>query len=245
MEASHAKLLVGFLSLLMSALLAPSIVSAEWYADLYGGAAFTQDSKYRQIDRGTNITLDSKLKVNDSFIVGGRAGYWFEGLPWYGIGLDVFYFEPTLPAQAASTTATLGAASIVVPNFPWGKSEISTIAIGFDVLRVRLPLLKSENYPHGRLQPYITAGPALFITKAKDAGSAFNPPNQTRTDTSLGLKVGGGVAFHMTRAVALFAEYRFTHFKIDATFQDIPSEQVAQAKFDTHHVIGGISFRFN
>jgi opacity protein-like surface antigen len=248
MEASSAKQRVGLFALLIGVFSMPFIASAEWYADLYGGGAFTQDTKYRQTQEG--VTVDGKLKVDDSFTVGGRTGYWFEGLPWLGIGVDVFYFEPNLPAQTASATATGFGQSITSPNEPFGRSSISVIAIGFDVLRARLPLLRSQQYPHGRLQPYVTAGPALFITKAKDSSGAFEPPNQSKTDTSLGLKVGGGVAFHITKVLALFGEYRFTHFKAEQNFQNAgvftngPVNVTTQADFDTHHAIAGLSFHF-
>ena len=248
MDKIRSKQIVSF-ALLLGTLIGPISASAEWYADLYGGGAFTQDMKYRQI-RGEGLTLDAKLNVDNSFTVGGRTGYWFEGLPWLGIGLDVFYFEPSIPEQSVATTGTFMGVSDTA-QLRFRHSSISVIAIGFDVLRLRLPLLKSLQYPHGQLQPYITAGPALFITRAEDSANVFSPSNQSKTDTSLGLKVGGGAAFHITRALALFGEYRFTHFKADATFRDQnldennpPVDVTTQMKFDTHHVIAGLSFRF-
>ena len=158
------------------------------------------------------------------------------------MGLDVFYFQPDIPTQTATFTAS-GLGSAVGQ---WRKTSVDVIGVGFDVLRLRLPLLKSDQFRHGRLQPYVTAGPALFFTKIKDTDS-FAPNNQSKNDTSVGVKVGAGLAFHLTKAIALFGEYRFTHFKADATFTDTtppPSQETVKATFDTHHAIGGISFRF-
>jgi opacity protein-like surface antigen len=120
------------------------------------------------------------------------------------------------------------------------------VGIGFDLLRLRLPLVSSEEFPKGRLQPYISAGPALFVTWA-ESDPTLQPPNQKQTDTSLGVKAGGGLAFLITKSVAVFGEYRFTHFTTDLTFQDTtppPSTENFKMTFDTHHLIGGLSFRF-
>jgi opacity protein-like surface antigen len=235
--------LAGIAVLFLTLTATPRLTSAEWYADLYGGGAFTNNTTLTQMST-LGVTLTSDLKVDSSFTAGGRVGYWFESLPYIGIGLDVFYFQPDVPTQNATFTATgLGTAS-----GQWFKTSVDVVGIGFDVLRLRVPLLKSDVYRHGRLQPYLTAGPALFITNLKDSGGTFAPSNQSKSDTSIGVKVGAGVSFNVTKLIALFGEYRFTHFKADGTFQDSappPSQENVKFGFDTHHVIGGISFRFN
>jgi hypothetical protein len=44
--------------------------------------------------------------------------------------------------------------------------------IGFDAL-LRAPLLKSPEFPNGRLQPYLRVGPALFGALTSREGSAM------------------------------------------------------------------------
>ena len=86
---------------------------------------------------------------------------------------------------------------------------------------------------------YLTGGPALFFTQFKDTDS-FMPNNQRKNDTSVGVKAGAGVTFHLTKAIALFGEYRFTHFKAGGTFNDTtlpPSQATVKAAFDTHHAM--------
>jgi opacity protein-like surface antigen len=236
--------LVSLAVLIMSVLAMPLVSSAEWNADIYGGGAFTNNFSVSQAS-SLGVTITGDVKVDSSFTVGGRVGYWFERVPWLGMGLDVFYFEPNIPTQDITATATGFGGSITGPA-EWRETSVSVVGIGFDVLRARMSLLKSKEFPRGRLQPYMTAGPALFLTKLKDT-DAFAPPNQSQSDTSVGVKVGAGVAFQITKALALFAEYRFTHFTADATFQDStppPSQETVKATFDTNHVIAGISFRF-
>jgi hypothetical protein len=46
---------------------------------------------------------------------------------------------------------------------------------------LRRPIWTSVDFPHGRLQPYLTADPALLFTEADP-------------EATLGVKVGGGLA---------------------------------------------------
>lgn len=248
MENLGRKHLVALSFLLVSLLSLPLSASAEWYADLYAGGAFTNNAKGVQSSTFGPTTLTSEdLDVDNSITGGGRAGYWFERVPWYGLGLDVFYFGPDIPTQASQTAIVSAIPGVSgTTALTNQKFSLSVIGIGFDILRLRLPLLKDKTFPHGRLQPYLTAGPALFISNVKDTGN-FQPTNQSQSDTSVGFKVGAGVSYQITKLLGLFGEYRFTHFKSDATFSDStppPSTENVETTFNTHHIIGGVSFRF-
>ncbi len=54
------------------------------------------------------------------------------------------------------------------------------------------------------------------------------------------MKVGAGVAWHFTPVIAMFGEYRFTHFSPEVTFggTDVSTD------LNTHWVLVGVSFRF-
>jgi opacity protein-like surface antigen len=218
----------------------PTPVRAEWYADLYGGGAFTNNHNVTETSSLGGVATFKDLKFNTSGVVGVRAGYWLDALPWLGFGVDVFHFTPTIKNQTVAFSATgLGSGTA-----SFDKTSIRVIGIGFDVLRLRLPLVTSEEYPHGRLQPYVTAGPAVFLTRIKDTDN-FSPNNQSDTDTSLGVKAGAGVSFQLTQLIALFGEYRFTHFSAQANFTDTtppPSQETLKTTFDTHQLVAGISF---
>ena len=219
-------------------------VSAEWFADLYGGAAGTPRSDVTLIIRLPGLSADHTLhsvKWDTSASFGGRGGYWFEALPWLGIGLDVFHFGSNISTQTVPITVVgmNTAAQLQAIDF-------SITAIAFDVVRLRWPLLTSAEFPKGQLQPYFTVGPALFITQAKDTNN-FTPGNQSVTDTSPGVKVGTGVAWQFSTHVAIFGEYRFTHFSPQPTFfnaSPIPIQVPLQTDLNSHHLIAGISFRF-
>jgi opacity protein-like surface antigen len=115
-------------------------------------------------------------------------------------------------------------------------------------LMLRWPLFATPEIPAGRLQPYLTVGPTFFIAHMKDTSNFAPPSPQTDTDTSLGLKLGGGVAWQFHKHVAIFSEYRFTSF--EPTFAchhnlpGLPHRDRVRMDLDTHHFTTGISIRF-
>lgn len=219
---------------------------AEWDAALYGGVASTEKFNTTQTSPGLSVTGD--VSTNTGPIVGGRAGYWFDEKPLYGLqyglGLDVFYFTANTDTQTTSVTVN-GMSGFTATS---GSTENRAVGLGFDVLRLRLPLLKDEQFRNGRLQPYLTAGPAVFFSRSKstDAVNGFNPPNQSQSDTSLGVKVGVGANYQVTPSFGLLAEYRFTHFSANYTgFSDVGglgSPVGVQTDVNTHFFIVGASF---
>ena len=114
------------------------------------------------------------------------------------------------------------------------------------MLKLRLPLIRNEEMPHGGLQPYIAAGPAVFITRAKHTG--VEPPNQSDSDVSLGVKVGAGVNYQITKLIGIFGGYRYTRFRSSLSYRDetpSPSIETFKATFDTHQLIAILSLHFN
>jgi Outer membrane protein beta-barrel domain len=218
--------------------------AAEWYADLYGGIAFTQSHDVFENAANGNQQLGHtflNVSVEDSPVYGGRIGRWTDDLPWLGFGLDVFHFNPDLPKQAS----TIAVATVVVPD-TFQDVELSVTAIAFDLLRLRYPLFPSAEYPNGRLQPYFAGGPALFITNVTDAGH-FTPNGQSHTLTPLGAKISAGLTWHITPLIGIFGEYRFTYFNVTPVFTSTspPATAVPQTStFYSHHLLGGISLAF-
>ena len=233
---TYFQMLVVYCVTVMAAVSMPQLASAEWNADIYGGGAFTTKNNTESALPGFTVTTHD-VKFDTSGTVGGRAGVWFDRIPWMGVGVDIFYFRPTIgggqtpeiTAPGLNTTATIQ------------TINISVLGLGFDVLRLRLPLFQGEEYPQGRLQPYLTAGPALFWTRLKDTTNLAGPANQSDTDMSVGVKAGAGTSYQLTPLIGLFGEYRFTHF--EARHEFAGPIQLSET-FNTHHLIAGLSFRF-
>ena len=208
-------------SVVMCALLAfGQPASAEWFADVYLGMSLTTS-------RDAEIRLNGQTVVDandrDSSSSGGaRIGYWFERVPWLGLALDVSVFTPNLR-----------------------DVDITVLPVSM-LLMARAPLLTSPDYPHGRLQPYVAAGPSLVFTSLSEFLGAQVPPPAVLEDSSvdLGLDARAGAGWHLTKSFVLFAEYRFT--QVSPTFEDrIPA---GRARFEptlrTHHMSVGVSYRF-
>jgi opacity protein-like surface antigen len=110
---------------------------------------------------------------------------------------------------------------------------------------LRLPLLKSDDAPWGRLQPYVAVGPPLFITNITPRTTRDFRNHDGDTDLSIGYKLAGGVAFQVYKNLALFGEYRFTHVSPEVELRDANLNRTTlRTDLDTHSVLIGLSARW-
>ena len=212
--------------------------SAEWFADLYAGVAFTDSRTIDDVEPAALFRLKD-VDFDKSATFGGRVGYWFDAMPYFGLGIDAFHYEANVSKQRIieCDSPTPCGPDTLVPR------DITVTAVSFDLMG-RWPLLKSSEFPMGRLQPYATVGPTVFHSRLKDT-THFVPPNQSETDTTFGVKVGAGVTWLLLRNLALFGEYRFTHF--GPTWNNITDGTTwanVETMLNSHHLIFGLSFRF-
>jgi opacity protein-like surface antigen len=164
----------------------PGPARAETFVDLYGGGAFPVDSD--TTIRGPGYVLIGESPYKDSFVVGGRVGYYFEaGAPWLGLALDVSYFK----------------ADIAVPN--GARNDVVPTSL---LLLLRAPLAASREFPRGRLQPYVGMGPSVVYSRSK-AGAASD------TSVDVGFDFRLGLTWMVTRTIGLFGEYRFSYVQPD------------------------------
>ena len=169
-------------TLLLSALvLAPILAFAEFFGDVYGGVAMPMDTK-TTFD-GVKAGSDSPYK--DSYVFGGRVGYYFERASWVGLALDASYFK-------ADINLSNGAENEVIP--------VSAL------LMVRAPLGVTAEFPHGRVQPYLGIGPS-FVYSQSDIGTTDD------TSFNIGFDVHLGLTYMFTRNIGILGEYRFTYVK--------------------------------
>jgi len=213
---------------------------AEWAIDLFGGASWTKSadmdvSGHDSAGLSVRTTL-SDVKLDTGFTVGARVGYWFEFAPFVGLGLDAFYFSLPIPAQTVASSSTFSGSFLGKPiTFtPSGDANIQAVdlpsAAFSPQIMLRWPLLTSEDAPKGRLQPYLGVGPAWAFTVKSDELAVV-----------LGGLVRAGVAVQVFRHLALFAEYRYSFFP---GFELQDRGLTFKTDLDTHHAVGGLSFRF-
>ncbi len=216
--------------------------SAEWFADLYGGAAFSlkHDVDVVSPDVGRKVT-ERDVKVDTGAAFGGRGGYWFDTLPFLGLGLDVSHLNSHTGKQTV-TRQVCTPSGCTTGRFQDLGGDGNATAIGFDLF-LRYPLLVSPELPKGQLQPYLTAGPALFI--AHSAPNGFVPSGQTDNDTTVGAEAGAGLAWQLHKNFAVFGEYRFTHSSPEFHFNDVNLGRTTTSTTNNRsQLLFGISFRY-
>ena len=256
------KPLINFLLALACIIALSAPASAEWFADLYVGPSFTQSEDVVISQPGFKATLKD-VEFANSVSFGGRLGYWFESTPYIGFALDASHFRPDMKKQQV-TGCFSGPAAVDFgingcdPANPLSlvRIDLAVTGISFDAL-LRWPLLTSKEFPKGKLQPYLTVGPTIFVARAKDTSKNsslspnFIPPGQSETDTSVVVKAGTGIAWQFHQNVALFGEYRFTHFAPKFDFKNLDAiTGVGTVSFpmktdiNTHRAVFGISLRY-
>lgn len=224
-----ARLLIGPLLVIVLLAMTPTFVKAEFMIDIYGGGSFSQDEQATIEVSGFGLVLRGRGDVDydESFLAGGRIGYWSESVPYIGFALDGSFFQPDID---------LGGAILGVDVYP-----LSALLMG------RIPFLKDSEFPKGAVQLYAGAGPSLFITEAEIDVSLPGFPWVIRLEdktTEVGVDLRAGCAILLHKNFALFGEYRFTYFETEFEDNLLGLNIGLDTKFNTHHILGGISFRF-
>jgi hypothetical protein len=208
--------------------LPPTLASGEWFADLYGGYAMGENRSvaFEQFEP-TSISATRQLQFDASPTVGIRGGYWSKNLPLLGLAGDLSYF-----GRKAE------------------EAELQVIPFSV-LLMLRWPLLVSDEFPRGTLQPYIGFGPALFFSHAS-IGAPPPLPDLNKNTNELGLDFRIGLAWQTHKAFAMFSEYRFSDVTFDyrgirctesvCTTANTLTTSVTSVPMTTHHFLIGIRF---
>jgi len=227
-------------------LAAPVAARAEGFIDLYFGVGFPQEN---DIDVESDdpfveedLEYNDEVDFDDTESFGFRGGYWFEfqeiGPSFLGVGLDLSFYRAFEDSNFAELEAWL------TPLTP--------------LLMLRAPLGYSEEFPGGRVQPYIAVGPGFTLAFAEADISEINPSQDIAFEDfdSSGFGVGfdgrAGLAIQLARSFALFGEYRYTyvepHFEDEIDVASAPfsfeTDVEIEPELETHHVVFGVSFRF-
>jgi opacity protein-like surface antigen len=218
--------------------------AAEWFADLFAGLSFTQSHDLKLDDRGIGNGVFQDVEFDKSLSWGGRAGRYFDSLPFLGLGVDFFRFYPYIGPQSVQLRGCFFPGGCGTGRGGTGSFDVETTSVSLDLM-LRLPLLKSADAPQGRVQPYVAVGPPLFITTITPRHTRNLRNHDDDTDLSLGFKAAGGVAVQIYQNLALFGEYRFTHVSPEVELRDANlNRTVLRTDLDTHSALFGISARW-
>lgn len=202
--------------------------AAEMMIDLYAGAAWTSDAKSSTNLSGSFLTsfpsaAGTNTKYGTSVEGGGRIGYWIDPLPWLGVALDASHFSPT-------GSFDLLAALYNPPEI--GITPISALVM------LRAPLLKSADFPNGRLQPYGAIGPSLVVASYEE--KFFSAATFDSTSVAAGLDARAGLKVLFTDWMGMFLEYRYTY--VSPQWRDNSTKISTQVS--ANHLLVGVGFHF-
>jgi len=218
--------------------------SAEWFADLFAGLSFTRDHDLKLNDRGIGQGTYESVEFERSLAWGGRAGRYFDSLPFLGVAVDFFRFSPDIGGQSVQLRGCFFPGGCGTGRGGIGFIEVQTTAVSLDLM-LRLPLFKSADAPQGLVQPYLAVGPPLFITTVTPRNTRNFRNHDDDTDLSIGFKLAGGVAVQVYKNLALFGEYRFTHVSPEVELRDANLNRTTlRTDLDTHSALVGISARW-
>ncbi len=218
--------------------------SAEWFADLYAGLSFTQNHDLKLDDHGIGRGVYEDVSFDKSLSWGGRVGRYFDSVPFLGVGLDFFRYYPYVGPQSVELRGCFFPGGCGSGRGGPGSFEVETSAVSVDLM-LRLPLLKSDDAPQGRVQPYLLVGPPLFITTITPRHTQTLRNHDSDTDYSFGFKTGAGLAVQVFRNLSLFGEYRFTHVAPAVDLRDASlGGATLRTELDTHSALFGISARW-
>lgn len=204
---------------------------AEGFMDIYGGGAVSGNANAdvsRNVSSLGTVTREvdtEKVDFGSSFTAGYRFGGWSEKYPYLGIAGDISYFKA-------------------------GNEAVKVYAVPMSfLLMLRWPLLKSRDFPKGRIQPYVGIGPGFFYSYSE---ADFQPElSDTVSGISLdmGVDVRAGIAWQFHQHMALFGEYRYTNFTVDLETTSVlyglaGSKDTIETRVKTNHFLIGISYRF-
>jgi outer membrane protein OmpA-like peptidoglycan-associated protein len=231
-----------------------SLAAAEPYLGLYGGAAFAHENDVRYSEfrlLGTNLLADVTVN-NEGFettgVLGGKFGYFLEPLPFLGFELDVFnIFGPDIDANRTRSfdvrvpnVGSLGNVTAPVSSVidTGGDIELRVTSVMLNVIG-RLPLLRSADFPQGRLNPYLGAGGG-WVNAEIDLKNRLGGDDGDVTDT-IGAQGIVGLKYFVSPNFALFTEYKYLHvFNAKWSF----SGSKVQSDLDISNAVAGVAFHF-
>lgn len=229
------------LGILFFGLLGFSPASAEWYVGGYAGVAIPTDKDVDIQASAFGLAAADTLKdvdLDTSAVFGGKVGHFFEGLPSFGLELEVYHFRPDADQQTVQTTLFPGGTQIAA-------ADIAVTTIGLNAL-YRLQLAKSPDFPQGRFHPYLGAGLGIFIANLK---TTVVTARDSDTDVALGVQVPVGLKYFLIPNLSLFGEYKFIHtgdfkFELSETVLGVPVQGTIEANLTAHLIYGGIAWHF-
>lgn len=136
-----------------------SSAEAQGFADLFFGGALTQHADLTLTPQGVGRVTIEDQAFETAPALGGRGGWWLGPV---GIALDVLWYSPDPGSRRLSLEDPEGLRT-GLPFTYVARADVDVVALGLDAM-FRGRFLQGSDFPAGRLQPYVVAGPTLFVS---------------------------------------------------------------------------------
>lgn len=215
---------VGLTALLLS-LTVSSAYSEMYIGGQVGTTLFGDNNKLARVDLtdlsgppGSTLTPPGSMSGRDlagSPVLGGKIGYYFPQIPWFGLELEGYYTTPHIEQQPTRVSLIPGSILNGVGPVTGGDTISNFSGDLFRVVTIA-PFNLVFRYHKTRFQPYVGIGPGIFMARVKTTVSGFEG---TQSSTKVGLNVKLGGEYFLTRHISGYAEvrYNYTRFSFDAT----------------------------
>lgn len=214
---------------LLQASLALILNVSNTYSELYVGGQigttfFGDNNKLTRVDLtdlggppGSTLTPPGSMSGRDlasSPVLGGKIGYYFPQVPWFGLELESYYRTPHIEQQSTRVSIIPGSILNGVGPVVGGETMSGLSGDLFRVITIA-PFNLMLRYHKTRFQPYVGIGPGIFLARVKTTVSGFEG---TQSSTRVGLNVKFGGEYFFTRHISGFGEvrYNYTTLNFDA-----------------------------
>jgi opacity protein-like surface antigen len=208
-----------------------SEAAAETY--LAGEMGLTVPQSLRHVEGTTGAAAGAKITdedLNNSILLGGKLGYFFDRIPWLGFELEGFGTTPHIEQQQRLAT------------FPNGRTlGLAHRGSELRVLTWATNLVARTQW--GLFTPYAGIGPAAFVARRKDPQT-----ESSDTSTTVGLNTQVGLSFQLSRAFSVFGEWKYNHTRMHFDqAQTVPGGPVLQGfkgTYTAHLFVVGLTYHF-
>jgi len=181
----------------------------------------------------------SDRELSRSILLGGKVGYYFSGIRWFGLETEVFYTTPHIKQQ--NTQITVQPGSILQGFGPVNGVMVEGVLSG-DHFRVITwaPVNLMFRYHKTRLQPYVGIGLGLFFARVHTSLAGFEG---SQSDITVGLNAKAGLEYYITKNISAFGEWKYN--RASFSFDSNSSGAFGfDADYNVHFVAMGLNFHF-
>jgi len=171
--------------LLVTASLSGQTAVAESYVGIQAGGSIgnvfsnlTGDENTGYVVGGGSIYKDTKasdVKLENSYLIGAKAGHYFSSIPFFGIEAEVNYTKPDFKQQIVELSH---------PDF----GSLKEIQLRADIYKISSAVSLMARYDElETVKPYIGVGPTLNYLDVTGTGRSGLSPGDNVNDPSLGV----------------------------------------------------------